>query len=128
MILPLYSKRSWSRMYTTHYISIISYYSGYLVECLGGNMNREGHRVAVKLRVTAKNQTFSSGPIVDNYFWRLSKMAEISRGRSCSKPFNFGQQAANFLPRISKDFDIGNSPSHIRIAMLIIFCNWIIAC
>ena len=51
-------------MYTTHYISIISYYSGYLVECLGGNMNREGHRVAVKLRVTAKNQTFSSGSIL----------------------------------------------------------------
>ena len=26
--------------------------------------------------------------VVDNYFWRLSKMAEKSRGRSCSEPFN----------------------------------------
>ena len=27
--------------------------------------------------------------VVDNYFWRLSKMAEKSRGRSCSEPFNY---------------------------------------
>ena len=26
--------------------------------------------------------------VVDNYFWRLSKMAEKSRGHSCSEPFN----------------------------------------
>lgn len=80
-------------MYTTHYISIISYYSGYLVECLGENMNREG------------------------------QIESNCQKSNILKRINFGQQAANFLPRISKDFDIGNSPSHIRIAMLIIFCD-----
>ena len=35
--------------------------------------------------------------VVDNYFWRLSKMAEKSRGRSCSEPFNYFRLFENHL-------------------------------
>ena len=57
--------------------------------------------------------------VVDNYFWTLSKMAEKSRDRSCSEPFNCPLQL-NVTP-LNKGFEIPLLLFHFVVVWFLAF-------